>query len=187
MFLEFLDLKTALLIAHVFGAILGAGGAFASDSIFLSTMRDGRISKDEMRFIKLGGRLVWTGLGLLILSGAFLFALDPQGYLASGKFLAKMSVILIILANGVVFHLFHIPRMERNLDRKLASSPDFVRKSYFLVASGAISMASWVTTVVLGMLKSIPHDYEIIMAIYAALALAGICGALLMRKVLLRV
>lgn len=185
MLFGFLDPKTLLLIVHVFGAILGAGGAFASDSMFFSTMRDGRISKDELRFLKLGSRLVWSGLILLALSGAFLVAADPQRYLASSKFLVKLSIVGIIAANGIIFHLIHIPRLERSVEKRLASSPEFVRGSHWLMASGAISMVSWTSTVVLGMIRHIPYSYGTIALVYAVLVLLAAAGAVLLRKRLL--
>lgn len=185
MLLGFLDLRTALIIAHVFGAIIGAGGAFTSDSIFFSTMRDGRISKDEMRFLKLGSRLVWAGLLLLILSGLVMLAMDPARYMSSSKFLAKMSVVGVILGNGMAFHVFHIPRLERNVDKDLSFSKEFVQKSSLLVASGAISMVSWITAVVLGMLRYVPYSYGEIMAVYVCLVLVAVSGAIFLRKRLL--
>lgn len=187
MLFGFLTLQAALTIAHVFGAILGAGGAFASDSIFFSTMKDGRISKDEMRFLKLGSRLVWTGLFLLIASGAFLVGLNLERYMSSGKFLAKMTVVAIILVNGVTFHLLHLPRMEKNIDKNLSTSKEFVSNSRLLVASGAMSVVSWVTVVTLGVLSRVPYSYAEIMSVYIVLALLAIGGALFLRKRVLHI
>src|SRR3989338_4218171 len=97
----FLELKTILLIVHIFGAIVGAGGAFTSDWIFLSSIKDSTINETEIRFIELGSRMVWIGLIILIISGLALFSLAPEQYLASGKFLAKMSIVGILTLNGL--------------------------------------------------------------------------------------
>ena len=87
--LSFLDQKTIFTIIHILGVALGAGGAYVSDMIFMSSIKDQRISKTEMRFLTLGSFFVWTGLITLIISGTGMFLTDTEGYLSSSKFLAK--------------------------------------------------------------------------------------------------
>lgn len=175
------------LIAHIFGAILGAGGAFTSDAMFFSTIKDGRINKDELRFMKLGGKLVWLGLSLLIISGIFLFLTDPATYIASGKFLAKMSIVGIIAINGLIFHLVHIPHIQGHLGIKFTHSKTFMKRASFIFISGAISMVSWISTVILGTLKSVPYSYTHIMGIYLAIITVAVIGALLIKKIVSRI
>jgi uncharacterized membrane protein len=78
---EFLNLGTIYLIAHVFGAILGAGGAFMSDAMFFSSIRDGFFDQYEFRFMKLGGKMVWAGIFILVISGILLVSTNPEYYL----------------------------------------------------------------------------------------------------------
>ncbi len=185
MFLEFIDQKTIYLIAHIFGVALGAGGAFASDTMFFSTIKDGRIQKHELRFMKLGGRLVWLGLAVLFVSGILLVLTDPTGYLSSSKFLAKISIVGVIVLNGIIFHFIHIPHIHNHLGLKFADSPTFVKRAPLLMASGAISVTSWISTVILGMLKNIPYGYEQIMGLYLALLGTAVLVAVLMTKPIL--
>jgi hypothetical protein len=91
---DFIELKTIYVIGHIFGAILGAGGAFTSDAMFFSTIKDGKISKDELRFMKLGSKLVWTGFIILVISGILLITTDPEKYLNSSKLLVKITIVL---------------------------------------------------------------------------------------------
>lgn len=182
MLLEFIEYKTLYLIGHVFGAILGAGGAFASDAMFFSTIKDGRITPDELRFMKLGSKLVWGGLILLIISGIFLVNTDPEKYLNSAKFLAKMSIVGIILLNGVLFHLIHIPHIQGHLGIRFADSPTFMKKAPFLVASGAVSMISWLFTVILGMLKYVPFEFVQIFGVYLFVVMGAVLGAIILKK-----
>jgi len=65
--MEWLQARELLITAHIFGSIFGAGGAYMSDLIFLSSVRNKHISETEKRFIKMGGRMVWAGLALLII------------------------------------------------------------------------------------------------------------------------
>jgi hypothetical protein len=182
MFLDFIELKTVYLIGHIFGAILGAGGAFASDAMFFSTIKDGRINKDELRFMKLGSKLVWSGLALLVVSGIFLVYTNPEMYFASSKFLAKLTIVGVIVVNGIIFHLIHLPHIQGHIGLKFADSPTFKRKASFLMASGAISMVSWILTVILGVLKNIPYNYTQIIGTYFILIIFVIIGAVVMKK-----
>ncbi|MEK7137980.1 MAG: hypothetical protein AAB787_00575 [Patescibacteria group bacterium] len=181
----FLELETIFLITHVFGAILGAGGAFTSDAMFMSSAKDGRITQTEMRFMRLGGRLIWTGLTILIVSGLCLFALQPEEYLTSDKFLAKMSIVGIIAINGFIFHASHLPLLKKNLGVHFASSPAILKRSSLLLISGSISMISWISAVVLGMIKNLPWEYGLIMGIYISALIFGALTAVLLKRKLL--
>lgn len=164
--MDFIDTKTVLTIVHVFGAIIGAGGAYMSDLMFFSSIKDEKIEPLEFKFMRLGSRMVWLGLIILIVSGIGLFLTDVDKYMHSTKFLAKMTIVGIIFVNGVFFHLTHLPRMRRHQNTHLPSSDEFSRKAHLLVASGAISFISWTTSVIFGSLKSIPYSYSEIMLGY---------------------
>ena len=179
---EFLTIKTVYLIMHVFGAILGAGGAFASDAMFFKTIKDGVIDSVELSFMKLGSKLVWTGVFVLVVSGLLLFSTDPSGYLASPKFMVKVTIVAIIILNGTIFHLVHMPHISRHLDIKFNESPTFLKRSSFLMASGAVSMVSWISTVILGMLRQVPYSYLEIINVYLAIVAFAICVSLLTKK-----
>ncbi len=185
MLFGFLDAKTIFIILHVFGAIIGAGGAFASDGMFFNSVRDGRISREELRFLRMGSRMVWTGLALLAASGLLLFLTEPLLYMSSSKFMAKITIVGVIILNGFIFHLIHLPRLRAHAGTRFADSPAFIRNASFLMASGAISMVSWTATVILGVLRRTPYDYGFIVGAYGlVLALAIACAMLMKRRVL---
>jgi hypothetical protein len=183
---NFLDPKTIYLIVHVFGAILGAGGAFASDAMFFSSVKDGKFTSEELRFMKLGSRLVWSGIVLLVVSGILLVSMDPTGYLASDKFLAKLTIVIVIVINGIIFHTLHIPHLKKNLGIVFRESPTFIKRAPLILASGALSMVSWISTVILGMIKVFPYTYSQIMGMYLVIAAIAMMGAVLMKKVILK-
>ena len=178
----FLDAKTVFLILHVFGVAVGAGGAFMSDGIFFLATKDRMISKTEFNFLTMAHKLVSAGLFLLILSGIALFLLNPAGYLGSPKFLAKMSIIVILGINALFFHFKHIPLFERNRGELLSMVPEFKNASLGIFISGAISVVSWSFALILGMIKVIPWNYTTIMGIYAAAIVIALPAALLVRK-----
>ncbi len=180
-----MELSLIFLIAHLFGVALGAGGAFASDMMFLYSVKDERVSATEIGFLKLGSKMVWAGLALLVLSGIGLFMQKPDFYLASPKFLVKMTIIGIILLNGIFFHLLHIPRLMRHSGEHFPSSDEFTRKRPYLVASGAISFTSWSSALILGAIKDIPLSYVQIFAAYAIFLSGAVFASLLAQDLIL--
>ena len=61
--------KTILLIGHIIGVALGAGGATMSDVLFLTSIRDNMIDKSELKLLRMASKVVVFGLGLLIITG----------------------------------------------------------------------------------------------------------------------
>jgi hypothetical protein len=185
--LDFLELKTVYTLAHIFGAILGAGGAFASDLMFFSTIKDGRITNVELRFMRLGSRLVWVGLAVLIVSGILLVLTDPVKYLSSDKFLAKVTIVGFIIVNGIIFHLIHIPHIRNHLGVKFRESRTFIKRAPFVLASGALSFVSWVLAVTLGVIKNIPYSYTQIISAYLVIVLLAMGGSVAVKRFILRI
>lgn len=177
-----MELKTIYTIMHIFGAVLGAGGAYVSDIMFLSSVKDEVISRTELRFLKIGSYFVWTGLTLLILSGLLLFSTNPTGYLASAKFLIKMFIILVIFINGLIFHLVHLPRIHRHMGSHYPSSDEFIRKKNFLIASGVVSVTSWTFALILGSLRSIPIEFTTALIAYIAFEILAIFITIIFSK-----
>ena len=184
---SFVDGRTLLLIAHIFGVAFGAGGAFISDIMFFTSIRDKSISETEMKFLVVGSYCVFIGLGILILSGAGLFFLNMDRYLTSSKFLAKMTIVAIILINGIFLHKTHMPHLKRHIGAHLPSSDEFIRHRPFLLTSGAVSVISWSFAIILGVFRGIPFPYTNIMAVYGVVLILAILVALLLRNVILPV
>jgi len=178
------DQATIFTALHLFGVVVGMGGALVSDAMFFSSIRDEKVSHTEMRFLRLGGITVWIGLVLIILSGILLFSLDPAGYLASGKFLAKMTIVGVIFINGLLFHLIHIPRLHRHAGHHFPSSDEFMRQAPLLIASGIVSIVSWLAAFILGAIGKVALSYFSIMAVYlSVLIMAAAAGILLKRRI----
>lgn len=167
---------------HLLGVVVGMGGAFASDAIFFSSIRDEKVSQTELRFLKLGGRLVWTGLFLIVVSGALLFLQDPEAYLASAKFLSKMTIIAVLVANGTIFHVIHIPRFHRHADHHFPSSDEFMRSVPLLLMGGVVSTTSWLSAFILGLWRGIPYSYAEILSVYAAFLVLGAISTIALKR-----
>lgn len=175
-YMENISLYNVLLLVHLFGIILGAGGAFVSDGIFFTALKDRIISGDELRILKAGSHFIWFGIILLGISGTGLFLQDIERLSTSAKFISKMTVVLVIVANGVIFHLVHIPFIHGHLGKPLATKrkPAKAFLIPFVLASGVVSMVSWTATIILGSLRSIPISYGGFLAVYSGAIAVGI-------------
>jgi len=177
-----IDTQTILIGLHLLGVIIGMGGAFTSDAIFFSSISDEKVSHTEVRFLKLGGKMVWLGIFIIALSGLFIFYSNPEFYLHSSKFLAKMSVVAILLLNGLIFHLVHIPRFHRHAESHFPSSEEFMHFAPWLLVGGVISSISWLSALILGLWRGIPYSYLEIMSFYGLVLLVIIIFTLIFRK-----
>ncbi len=177
-----MDLSIIFKILHIFGIALGAGGALVSDAMFFSSVKDESISKTELRFLTIGSKAVWAGITILIISGIALVTLDPENILSLPKFWAKMSIVGVILINGIIFHIYHIPHLHRHVDTHFPSSEEFVRRIPLLLSSGVVSAISWPSALILGALRELPYSYGEIMSVYFLILATALLITILFKK-----
>jgi len=180
--MDWIDLKTFYTLLHLFGVTLGAGGSFMSDVLFITTTKDKVLDVSEFRILKNGSAVTWVGLLLLFISGVLLVSLDPQFYFNSDKFILKMIIVGVITLNGIVFHFIHTPRLKKLIGTQLSSSKEFKSYSMGMYYSGALSIVSWVSALILGGLRMIPISVFLGLVIYVGLILIAIVGAELKRR-----
>jgi len=174
--MDIFELKTIFLVMHLVGVALGAGGAFASDGVFFTSLKDKKISKDELGILEILSKTTWIGLILLIISGVGMFAMNPAELSASSKFLAKMSVVAILFLNGVVFNIVHLPFIGKHIGKTLYNkdSRNKMTDTPWLIISGVISMSSWLTAIILGALRNIQLSYIEIIILYLGMVTIGV-------------
>lgn len=180
--MEWLETKTVYAVLHLLGVAIGVGGAFMSDVMFLTSTKDRILDASEMRMLKTGSVVTWTGLALLVISGVLLFSTDPAGYMVSSKFITKMIIILALTVNGVIFHVIHIPRLKQLVGTKLSEASLFIKSSRTMYISGAISVVSWALALILGGLRMIPISVGVAMLIYLGILVLAISVAEVQRK-----
>lgn len=167
----------AVIIMHLIGVAMGVGGAITTDATFLRSIWDRTVTKGQLQLIETISKVVVTGLGLLILTGISLVALNPH-YLSlsdgSQLFWVKMTLVVILSINGLVFHKKILPILKRHEDKSLAS--DEVRTKLWLLAStGGLSGISWFSILILGKTMQITDiSYFLIMNLYLVLVLGAI-------------
>lgn len=177
-----MELKLLYTMIHVFGAVVGFGGAIMSDAIFVSSLRDRKITKTELRFLTLGSRVVWIGLLVLVVSGFLLYLTDAATYNTSAKFLSKMTVVGIIVLNGLLIHLRLYPLMHDSVGKRLRDRSAFMQQSSTFLVGGVISVVSWFTTLVLGLWRGIPYLYSEIIFTYILVICIGVVVGLLIKQ-----
>lgn len=178
-----MDPKTLYTILHIFGAIIGAGGAYMSDFMFMFSIKDNKINHTEYKFLQAGSFFVWFGIILAIISGALLFSLRPEFYLQSDKFLAKMTIFAILVINGIFFHKLHMPVIHAHKNKEFNQVKKLKKERSWLIYSGVISMVSWTFAVVLGAWRTIPYSYSQILETYLVFLILGmIFGRIIFHK-----
>ncbi len=175
----FVSIKIPVTIFHVLSVILGMGGALISDLLFSFFSKDKKLSKTELSTLAILSSIVFYSLIFIIISGLFIFLSDIAKYLNSAKFLAKMSILAVLLVNGYVLnksvwsHLFKkdffISPREKNVRR-------------FAFTCGAVSVISWLSVATLGVSNSLNMSYASIMLIYLTIIFFGILVALFVEK-----
>lgn len=170
-----MDLKIILLIGHIIGVAMGAGGATMSDTLFFMSIRDNLIDMSEYRLLKAASKVVVLGLIILFITGAGFFL---TGTLPSQRFWAKMTIVTIAAINGYVMHRKLFPIFEKCAQEKipLLSTP-FTKHARLMVSAGSISAISWYAAIILGTWKSLELSYWGIMAWYGGLLFLALLTA----------
>ena len=158
---------TFLLIGHILGIALGAGGATMSDILFLTSITDNFLDASELRLLKKASHVVIIGLLLLYVTGIGFVILNPSGL--GQRFWAKATIVSILTVNGFVMHRRVFPILERFAATQTPlSSAAFHSHSCMLIWTGTISAISWYTALILGAWRTLPLSYGAIIGLYFA-------------------
>lgn len=171
----FADYKVPATILHVVSVVIGMGSALLSDILFTFYSKDKHLNPTERKTLEILSSVVWIALVVICLSGIFLFLSDVPKYSVSPKFLAKMTILGVLLINGFALNAYVWKRLARPgfFTSKKEST---TRKIAFV--GGAISVVSWVSVCTLGVLDKSPVGYSVIIGLYAAILFVGIITAL---------
>lgn len=183
-----MDWHIVALAGHLVGFALGVGGATISDITFLNAIKYKRLSIQQYRFLRILSRVVWLGLLILILSGLFMFYLiyvERNGLplLASARWQAKLSLVVIVFINGLYFMRQVFPSLKKVTDQELTPQ-SFGTSLWKFAIPGTISILSWYSILILSVL---PRTVKIPLAYYGlAYAVLLILGAILSKTILQR-
>ncbi len=174
----FQEIKIFSTIVHVISVVLGMGSALVSDLLFSFFSKDKKLNSTEIKTLSFLSRVVLLGLIVISISGIFIFLSDSGKYMASDKFLAKMSILLVLLLNGLFLNKIIWPHlMEKNFFQSVKNK---IRTYAF--ACGAISVTSWLAVCTLGVLEKIKFSYIETMVVYLGVLAFAILIALIIEK-----
>jgi len=173
-----------VLIGHFLGVALGFGAATIADIFFFKFLKDFRISEREAEVIHTLSQVIWFALALLVLTGLGLYLSEAEELNQSAKFLVKMVVVAVIIANGAFLNLLVAPNLVkisfREERRHEAGGLHHIRKIAF--ALGAISIVSWYSAFILGILRESPLEFLPLLLIYLFILGGAIVGSQFMER-----
>lgn len=177
--------KLFVLTVHIIGTAVGLGGATVSDILFFRFLKDFKVSRKEKEVLDVLKSVIMAALGLIALSGVFLYLPDSARYNASPAFLAKASIVGVVTINGIALHVFVAPHLLRmNLKKETSLWSPWHITAFAL---GAISFVSWYSALLIAMLKTeLPFSYRAFMGGYALCLLCAVIGSQVIRVVLMK-
>ena len=167
-----MQLYSILVIFHLLGLAIGAGGAFTTDIHVLFTFRKGVLTREAYTFLHRAGLIVFFGLSISLLSGFGLFLQAPDFYLTSTPFLTKMLFVLIVLLNGIAIHTMALPVMKAHIGKEPLQEASFRKRVPVLTLLSSISTVTWLSIIVLGATLGTDVLFWQMMAIYLAAIVA---------------
>lgn len=170
--------KTLVLVFHLVGLALGAGGATVGDLFFFRFLKDLRISHREADTLRFMSQVIWVGLAILIISGIGLYLPNMEALNESSKFLVKMTVVGVVTINGAFLNLLVAPTLVHIAFGKHTHQPGELRhRRRIAFALGAVSFTSWYTALILGAFRSVPLSYLQLLGIYLVVMLGAVGGS----------
>ena len=186
-------MSTILTVGHIIGVALGVGAASLGDFLFLKSLKRGELSQGDYNTLKSASQVVWIGLVILIFSG-FGFLLQyriefPElGLLYNPKLWVKLFVVVVIFFNGLVMHWKNFKIFENNVDVPFAKS-EIAKKSFLIFTTGAISITSWYSALVLGAWRGLDFNASFVIiagaylgAVLIVIVIANIFGKSMIKR-----
>lgn len=164
-------LRAVMTVGHLLAFALALSAVLRGDWMIL---RGPRIDRDALVRIS---RTVVLSLAALAVTGfaiiALDFGLDAQKIAQSPKLWAKLTVVSVLVINGIVLHHRVFPGLMR-ASRQGRAAPLFV------CALGAVSTTSWLFATFLGIAGPLAAalGYTGFMAIYVVMLLSSIMVAM---------
>lgn len=181
-----MEWQPLIVVAHIVGAAIGVGGAMATDSVFLRSIRNRHLSSEQLLLIRSVSDVVLIGLGLVALTGIALLLLDTQ-LIADAKFQAKMVVVVVLLLNGLVFHLWVLPYLAQHRDHWLGQDVLSLPRRWVFAITGALSGVSWFAALILGAWDPPEVGFVLKVLVYLAVAAgASVTAFLVLSHILFR-
>ena len=163
-------------IIHIMSMAIGVGAATIANIFFFKFLRDLRISQFEADVLKTISEVMWLALGILVVSGIALYLPNSVELLEAPEFLVKVIIVAVIIANGALLNLIVSPKLIHISfsEKHEHEEGELHRLKKFALTLGAISIISWYSTLLLGIVSSITFSFVQIFGIYIGLLVVGV-------------
>jgi hypothetical protein len=175
----FQTIKSGVTVVHGIAVVLGMGGALVSDMLFSFFSSDKKLNKTEISTLSVLAKVVLYSLILIAVSGIAIFLSDVEKYSGSSKFLAKMTILAVLLINGYLLNKYIWPHLL-NKDFFVSLKDRNIRR--FAFACGAVSVISWISVCTLGILNALHMSYGFILGLYVIIIFFGVTISIYVEK-----
>ncbi len=177
-----MDSHTSFIIIHLIGLAFGVGGVTSSHFYLHHVMEEPAAAQIYAKILPKISLPIWFGVYLLGISGLGLFLEQPEVYANSGKFLAQMVMVAVLLASGLYLSGPVTKKVSALSQRDWGErSERFYQAMKIAIPGGVVSMASWLGALILGAVG--PQDWSMgqILSVYFYMILVGVMAGFLVR------
>jgi hypothetical protein len=168
-----------VLFAHLFAF------AFALSAVLREDLRLLRTRRIDLPRLARTARALTVALILLWATGIALVALavqaDPAAWPPGAKLSAKLVVVAVLSANGLLLHALALPRISRNGSE--VSGQPLSSQPLWILAVGAVSTASWLSASLIGAARHVAQwlSFGDFMRAYGLIVIAALLCATALR------
>ena len=163
------DLVRMLMIyAHVIFCSIAIGFAFFADFRILKA--NGKMLNHDIEVVEQVSKFVAIALGALWISGVGILLIEFGHFpslnelIDKPKIAAKLSVVIALTLNGLLLHIYALPRLNR--------------LNSMVALIGGVSASSWLFAAFIGVAKPLATllSYNQFMSLYGLVVMAGLGG-----------
>ncbi len=175
-----MTIRDLILVMHIISIAIGAGAALIADVTLAHHLRNQSVTKKVIDQLKHLSIFVRVGLVCAVVAGIGLILLNTA-LLESETYLAKMTLLAILIINGVVLHVYVFPEIKARYIEKRNSR--IKPKLYLLFSSTVVSSITWLSIIYLGVLLPATYNYWLIIGYYfGVLATGAVLAFVMMRR-----
>ena len=147
-----MDPQVAVRMIHFIGAIVALGAVTVTDSMLLYLHFRNGFSEVLSKISMILSMIVWIGLFVLGVTGAFLIYTNPA--IAAGTFFhLKFALVVMVFLNGIVLNEKVYPHFQQLSDHWDESDPEVSHFEKFAAVFGMISVLGWWAVMLMVYLK----------------------------------
>jgi hypothetical protein len=173
--------RLAVLYVHLIACCVAIGLVLTHDIAMVKALLQGKgPAQEDPHVLETLQSTVAVALAALWVTGVAIVALDASvkgwEYFGNPKLQAKIGLVLLLTANGVLLHQTVLPMMQKagsllqlNFDQRLLT-----------VFAGAVSGVTWFYAAFMGVARPLAWKYPLLQLLgaYPVLLLGGFCGML---------